>query len=155
MKVIEPKLGAACPDIVDTASEADLLPLSSFSRLDDALFAILANVVGQRGGDMELVRVRVGGLGLLELQDLARADLKVLLEDVILSMPRTVSTMKNAHIGVQLLAQRVTWTGLGLGRGRWWGLVGLCGLLSPLLGAPLELPADKTRSTVGDNKEEV
>lgn len=53
--------------------------LQLFTRVDLPLRAVSANVIIYRDGHLELVRVWIGLLGLLELEDLARTKCEVLL----------------------------------------------------------------------------
>jgi hypothetical protein len=116
--LVEAEVLASSTDVVDTASNADLLVMNLLALLKAA---ILLLEVAQVVGDGELVRVgRKGLLGLLEVLDSPAADLEVLL-----------CCLSVACI-LYLLAEIL----LGRGRGLSGGL--LLGLLNVLL--PLLLP---------------
>ena len=79
MEVIEAKVLTGCANIVYTACKRLGNAFQLLPWLDLALWAILVDVIGDRDGNMELVRVGVWGLSLLELENMPRANLKVLL----------------------------------------------------------------------------
>jgi hypothetical protein len=138
--LVEAEVLASSTDVVDTASNADLLVLDLLALLKVAILLLeVAKVVG----DGELVRVgRKGLLGLLEVLNSPAADLEVLLYCLLVA--RLFYSLANiaqcllctTHVRVQL--GLVVGGVLLLGRGR--GLLGgiLLGLLNVLL--PLLLP---------------
>ena len=79
VEVVEAQVLTGGANIVYTTGKLLSDTLKLLSGLDLALRAILFDVMGDRCGNVELVRVGVGGLGLLELHDLPRPNLKVLL----------------------------------------------------------------------------
>lgn len=110
MKHVESQLGAGSSQSVDSASNRDLLVLFDLSSSQTL---VLVDKLIDLGSHVELVGVRVGGLGLSQSVNLSRSDLKVL-------------------VGGQLLLVGALLLLLGLGLGG--GLLGLLlGQISQLL----------------------
>ncbi|KAI3476298.1 hypothetical protein L1887_62135 [Cichorium endivia] len=118
VEVVEAQLLAGGAHVVETAGDADLLVVEVLARLDLAL--VLGDELGERDGDVELVRVGVRVLGLAEGGDGPEATLVVL-------------------VGVEVLLGSSGGLGAGSGGRSLGGLGGLLGVLLALLHAALEL----------------
>lgn len=79
MDIVEPELGTVIPDGADTSRNRYDGSFKLLPWIDQSLRAVHLDESGDGLGDMELVRVGVGGLRLLELLHCPRAQLKVLL----------------------------------------------------------------------------
>ena len=79
MEVVEAQLRTAGPDVVNTAGQLLRLAFKSGACSDSAFGAIFPDVMLERLGDMELVRVGIGILSLLEVLDLSGSKFVVLL----------------------------------------------------------------------------
>jgi hypothetical protein len=79
VEVVKAQLGTTGTNVVNTAGQLFLLAFKSGACRDYTLGAILLDVTLERLGDMELVRVGVGILSLLEVLDLSGSKFVVLL----------------------------------------------------------------------------
>ena len=79
VEVVEAQVLTGGANIVYATSKLLGDTLKLLAGLNLALRAILFDVVGDRSSNVELVRVGVWGLSLLELENMPRANLKVLL----------------------------------------------------------------------------
>ena len=79
VEVVEAEALARCADVMYTAREGLHGALELLAGGDLALNAVVANIIDDRGRHMELVGVGVGILGLLQLEDITRTNLEVLL----------------------------------------------------------------------------
>ena len=79
MKIIESELLPGVSDVVDPASKSGVLIGKLLSRENFAFLAIPLDICGDREGGVELVRVRLGILGLPKLLDMSGSEFIVLL----------------------------------------------------------------------------
>lgn len=79
MQVVETQALTGGSDVVYTTSQVHCCALQLLTGLDDPFWTIFFDVLGDGDGNLKLVRVWVGILSFLELLNMARAQLKVLL----------------------------------------------------------------------------
>ena len=172
VEVVEAEALARGADVVYAAREGLHGALELLAGSNLALNAVLVDVVDEGGRHMELVGVGVRRLGLLELEDAARADFKVLLWVLVSSgvaramasgekmwlwwlyegaggnIPRMSHRREGrTHIRVELLlrGRAALHRSSRLGRGR-GGLFSLLCLLFTGLFTTLELAEERNRS---------
>ena len=138
MQVVEPKLVAAHADVVDATSKGFHLVLNLVSGGNLALRAVLFNVGRERPGDMELVRVGVRILCLLEFLNLAAPEFVVLLLKAKLAS-FFEGGQRPTHIRVEIVfAGGGSGSRTGSGRGCTLSLASLGCVLRALLFSALE-----------------
>jgi hypothetical protein len=79
VEVVEDELVTGGTDVVDAAGQRFCYAVKLAARRDLAFGAVGGDVGDERAGDMELVGIRIRGLGFFESEDLTAADFVVLL----------------------------------------------------------------------------